>query len=86
MSGRFQWLNFEYADPEKNFDRSQVKGVAARLITVKDPKFYQALDTAGGGKVRKRDWKMQSSPPPPAHLIKMLHQSFSSVKEEIKIK
>ncbi len=53
MSGRFHWLNFQYRDPETNFDRSKVKGVAAKLITVKDPRFYQALDTAGGGKVKK---------------------------------
>ncbi len=51
MGGRFPWLEFQYSDPEKNFDRSQVKGVAANLITVKDPKFFQALDTVGGGKV-----------------------------------
>ena len=52
MSARYQWLNFTYSDPERNFNRSQVRGVAAVLFKVKDPKFSIALDTAGGGKVR----------------------------------
>jgi len=52
MSSRFQWLNLQYSDPEPNFDRSQVLGAAAKLVTVKDKRFFQALDTAGGGKVR----------------------------------
>ena len=52
MSTRYQWLNFTYSDPERNFDRSQVRGVAAVLFKVKDPKFFIALDTAGGAKVR----------------------------------
>lgn len=51
MSSRYPWLNFQYDDPEKNFDRSQVHGVAAKLISVQDPKFFVALDTAGGGKL-----------------------------------
>ncbi|XP_059091946.1 structural maintenance of chromosomes protein 2-like [Tigriopus californicus] len=51
MSSRYPWLNFQYDDPEKNFDRSQVYGVAAKLISVRDPKFFVALDTAGGGKL-----------------------------------
>lgn len=52
MSARYQWLNFTYTDPERNFNRSQVRGVAAVLFKVKDPKFFIALDTAGGAKVR----------------------------------
>ena len=52
MSSRYQWLNFTYSDPERNFNRNQVRGVAAVLFKVSDPKFFVALDTAGGGKVR----------------------------------
>ena len=51
MSARYPWLDFHYADPEANFDRSLVHGVTARLFTVKDPKFCVALDTTGGGRV-----------------------------------
>lgn len=51
MTARYPWLDFQFHDPEPNFDRSVVKGVAAKLFTVKDPKFCVALDTAGGGKL-----------------------------------
>ena len=44
-------LEFQYHDPEKNFDRRKVKGVVATLMKVKDPKFNVAIDTACGGKV-----------------------------------
>ncbi len=52
MSARYPWLNFQYAEPEPGFDHSQVKGVVGTLFDVKDPKYFQALDTACGGKVR----------------------------------
>ena len=51
MNAKYPWLEFQYADPEPNFDRSQVHGVAAKLFTVKDPRFCVALDTVAGGKV-----------------------------------
>ena len=51
MTAKFPNLNFQYSDPERNFDRSKVKGIAAKLIKVKDPKYNVAIDTAGGGKV-----------------------------------
>ena len=44
-------LEFQYHDPEKNFDRRKVKGVVATLMKVKDQKFNVAIDTACGGKV-----------------------------------
>ena len=53
MSSKCHWLDFKYSDPEPNFDRSQVHGVVAKLITVKNPKFAVALDTVGGGKVNR---------------------------------
>jgi len=51
MGAKYPWLDFRYADPEPNFDRSQVHGVAAKLFKIRDMKFAVALDTAGGGKV-----------------------------------
>jgi len=31
-------MEFEYTAPSANFDRSKVKGVVAKLLTLKDPK------------------------------------------------
>ncbi|XP_058055070.1 structural maintenance of chromosomes protein 2 [Anopheles bellator] len=39
----------QYRDPEPGFDRSSVKGMVAKLVTVKDPKYAQALGTVAGG-------------------------------------
>jgi structural maintenance of chromosome 2 len=44
-------LNFQYNDPEPNFDRRKVRGRAAKLFSVKEERFCQALTTAGGGKL-----------------------------------
>lgn len=44
-------LNFQYRDPEPNFQRSRVKGVIARLIQVKDMATATALEVAAGGKM-----------------------------------
>jgi len=44
-------LAFQYSDPYPNFDRRQVHGVAAKLFTVVDQNFCQALTTAAGGKL-----------------------------------
>ena len=46
-------LDFQYQDPERNFDRRKVKGVLANLIKPRDSKYNTALDTAIGGKVMK---------------------------------
>lgn len=48
---RFPQLNFDYKDPEPNFDRSRVKGLVCNLFKIKDPKFATALEVAAGGKV-----------------------------------
>jgi structural maintenance of chromosome 2 len=53
LNARYPNLDFQYADPEPNFDRSKVLGVAAKLFTVKDPKFLVALDAVAGGNVNK---------------------------------
>lgn len=44
-------IQFEYGDPVKNFDRSKVKGVVARLVHVKDISAVTALEVAAGGKL-----------------------------------
>ena len=46
-------LDFNYTDPERNFDRRKVKGVVATLMKVKEQKYNVAIDTAAGGKVRQ---------------------------------
>ncbi|KAL8217998.1 hypothetical protein R6Q57_021371 [Mikania cordata] len=42
---------FSYRDPVKNFDRSKVKGVVAKLIKVKDRSTMTALEVCAGGKL-----------------------------------
>ncbi|KAI5063026.1 hypothetical protein GOP47_0021573 [Adiantum capillus-veneris] len=44
-------VNFQYNDPVKNFERSKVKGVVARLLHVKDVSAVTALEVAAGGKL-----------------------------------
>uniref|UniRef100_A0AAG5DIY0 Structural maintenance of chromosomes protein n=1 Tax=Anopheles atroparvus TaxID=41427 RepID=A0AAG5DIY0_ANOAO len=39
----------QYRDPEPGFDRSAVKGMVAKLVTVNDPKYALALGTVAGG-------------------------------------
>ena len=48
---RFPNLNFDYRDPEPNFDRSRVKGLVSSLFKINDPKFCTALEVAAGAKV-----------------------------------
>ncbi|CAA0834568.1 Structural maintenance of chromosomes protein 2-1 [Striga hermonthica] len=51
LSSRLANVEFIYSDPEKNFDRSRVKGVVAKLIKVKDSSTMLALEVAAGGKL-----------------------------------
>ena len=51
LEARFPQLQFDYRDPERNFDRSRVKGLVAKLIKVKDASTATALEVAAGGKV-----------------------------------
>ena len=44
IASRLGNVNFQYADPVKNFDRSKVKGVVARLLHVKDISAVTALE------------------------------------------
>lgn len=53
FSFRFPQLQFDYKDPEKNFDRSKVHGLVCKLIKIKDVKMATALEVSAGGKVRE---------------------------------
>lgn len=44
-------LDFRFRDPEARFDRSRVKGVVAKLVTIKDTASATALEVAAGGKL-----------------------------------
>ncbi|KAL5569905.1 hypothetical protein UlMin_026480 [Ulmus minor] len=51
LSAQLANVEFTYRDPMKNFDRSKVKGVVARLIKVKDSSTMTALEVTAGGKL-----------------------------------
>lgn len=51
LSSQLGNVDFTYSDPVKNFDRSRVKGVVAKLIKVKDSSTMTALEVAAGGKL-----------------------------------
>ncbi|XP_059452315.1 structural maintenance of chromosomes protein 2-1 [Corylus avellana] len=51
LSGQLANVEFTYRDPVKNFDRSKVKGVIAKLIKVKDSSTMTALEVTAGGKL-----------------------------------
>jgi structural maintenance of chromosome 2 len=46
-------LNFQYQDPEVNFDHSAVKGMVCKLFKLKEKSAATALEIAGGGKVSR---------------------------------
>ena len=52
---RFHGLKFDYKDPERNFDRRRILGVAAKLFKLRDTDdnidFSTALETVAGGKL-----------------------------------
>uniref|UniRef100_A0A9J7Z9X4 Structural maintenance of chromosomes protein 2 n=1 Tax=Cyprinus carpio carpio TaxID=630221 RepID=A0A9J7Z9X4_CYPCA len=51
LMGQFPNLRFEYMDPEKNWDRSKVKGLVANLFTVTDVSNATALEVVAGGRL-----------------------------------
>ncbi|XP_075111313.1 structural maintenance of chromosomes protein 2-1 isoform X2 [Nicotiana tabacum] len=51
LSSRLANIDFTYSDPVKNFNRSKVKGVVAKLIKVKDSSAMTALEVSAGGKL-----------------------------------
>jgi len=52
---RFHGLKFDYRDPERNFDRRRILGVAAKLFNLRDTgeniDFSTALESVAGGKL-----------------------------------
>ncbi|XP_072023463.1 LOW QUALITY PROTEIN: structural maintenance of chromosomes protein 2-like [Amphiura filiformis] len=51
LTARFPNLQFDYKDPEKNFDRSKVHGLVARLVKVNDVRHATALEVTAGRKL-----------------------------------
>ncbi|KAJ7300253.1 hypothetical protein O6H91_Y027600 [Diphasiastrum complanatum] len=51
ITGQLGGAQFTFTDPVKNFDRTKVKGIVARLIYVKDTSAVTALEVAAGGKI-----------------------------------
>lgn len=51
LGRQFHQLQFDYTDPEPNFDRSRVFGVVAKLFDLVDPKYATAIEVAAGGKL-----------------------------------
>ncbi|KGN57262.1 structural maintenance of chromosomes protein 2-1 [Cucumis sativus] len=51
LSAQLASVEFKYRDPIRNFDRSKVKGVVAKLIKVKDSSAVMALEVTAGGKM-----------------------------------
>ncbi|XP_014811914.1 PREDICTED: structural maintenance of chromosomes protein 2 [Calidris pugnax] len=51
LMAKFPHLQFEYKDPEKNWNPNHVKGPVVSLITVKDLSKAKALEAAAGGKL-----------------------------------
>lgn len=47
LSAQLANVQFTYRDPVKNFDRSKVKGVVAKLIKVNDRSSMTALEVSG---------------------------------------
>ncbi|KAL2936526.1 Structural maintenance of chromosomes protein 2-1 [Bienertia sinuspersici] len=51
LSGQLANVDFTYRDPTRNFERSKVKGVVAKLIKIKDGSTMTALEVVAGGKL-----------------------------------
>ena len=51
LNGQLSGLDFKFSNPENKFDRSKVKGVIAKLMTVTDPAMATALEVVAGGKL-----------------------------------
>ncbi|NXY77081.1 SMC2 protein, partial [Glareola pratincola] len=51
LMAKFPHLQFEYKDPEKNWNPNHVKGPVVSLITVKDLSKAKALEATAGGKL-----------------------------------
>ncbi|KAL4236668.1 Structural maintenance of chromosomes protein 2 [Mactra antiquata] len=51
LEARFPHLQFDYKDPEKNFDRRKVSGLVCKLVKVKDVQHATALEVTAGGRL-----------------------------------
>lgn len=51
LLSRFPHLRFNYKDPERNFDRSAVKGPVCKNIKLKNSDASTALEVVAGGKL-----------------------------------
>ncbi|XP_065657312.1 structural maintenance of chromosomes protein 2 isoform X2 [Hydra vulgaris] len=51
LESRFPHLQFQYSDPQPNFDRSKVKGLVCNLIKVKDINYATSLQVSAGNKL-----------------------------------
>ncbi|KAL9231457.1 hypothetical protein vseg_006684 [Gypsophila vaccaria] len=51
LNAQLSNIEFTYRDPSKNFDRSKVKGVIAKLIKIKDGSTMTALEVVAGGRL-----------------------------------
>eukprot|EP00775_Hariotina_reticulata_P003904 gene3904-4158_t len=51
LAAQMSSMDFAYRDPERNWNRSRVKGVVAKLVRVKDPASATALEVAAGGRL-----------------------------------
>uniref|UniRef100_A0A9J8BTS6 Structural maintenance of chromosomes protein n=1 Tax=Cyprinus carpio carpio TaxID=630221 RepID=A0A9J8BTS6_CYPCA len=51
LMSQFPNLRFEYTNPDKNWDRSKVKGLVANLFTVTDVSNATALEVVAGGRL-----------------------------------
>ncbi|XP_008933996.1 PREDICTED: structural maintenance of chromosomes protein 2, partial [Merops nubicus] len=51
LMAKFPHLQFEYKNPEKDWDPNRVKGLVVSLITVRDPSKAKALEAVAGGKL-----------------------------------
>ncbi|XP_056374786.1 structural maintenance of chromosomes protein 2 isoform X2 [Hyla sarda] len=51
LMARYSSLYFEYRDPEKGWDKNRVKGLVAKLISVKDLSTATALEVVAGGRL-----------------------------------
>jgi structural maintenance of chromosome 2 len=51
INGQLSSLEFSFEDPERNFDRSRVKGALGKLVSVHDASESTALEVVAGGKL-----------------------------------
>ena len=51
LTAKLSRIDFPYVSPTKDFDRSKVKGLVARLIKIKDNTMCRAIEITAGGKL-----------------------------------